>query len=736
MASASPPISKTNREIFVKLLQCSCHIKGSSSPRTVISLADVFIKNNSKQELANLSSTGNTVLESENIPNINTSTNAVKLPKITLPDFDGKYENYPKFADIFNALINNNQTLKSLEVSESNYETAFKLIQERFENKKMIIHAHVKALFEMAPTRKENHQALRKLVDEYFKHVRALKNLGEPVDTWDTLLIYLINTKLDPESKRKWEEMSIKNKEMPKIDKFTDFLKGRCDLLETLAGVSDPNATKTLNNGNKAIPNYKRNVETRLVKLMQPPRKRIQFLILNKITQNIPNVTFDSSHLEIPELKLADPDFNTSGEIDILLGAGIFWELLCVGQLKIGETFVHKTKLGWVVAGHIPIYSLFTQKSTICNLSINTDIQESLEKFWNLEECQNNIKYYTPEERACEDSFTSRFKRDEGGRSIVALPLRENPSVLGDSLTIAVNRFLELEKRLDNNPPMKKAYSESIDEYQRLGHMTQIPETEISNAPNFYLPHHGVYKEHSLTIRLRVVFDASNFKPVLCIHCRQHSLDTFTPVTAHSTAMICLNVARRRDLQIFTRALLALAHVTGLTPLRNCCLSICWTTLFILWKSSLDRNVVGSHSIENSIRLRREVSKILSDAGFTLRKWSSNDSAILKNELKINNLPEYYITDDTCVKTLGLYWKSDSDVLHFAIDIGSKTERVTKRHILSTICKIFDPLGLLCPFIILAKIILQQLWRLKLQWDESVPIDLYTQIKKKKKKQS
>lgn len=39
--------------------------------------------------------------------------------------------------------------------------------------------------------------------------------------------------------------------------------------------------------------------------------------------------------------------------------------------------------------------------------------------------------------------------------------------------------------------------------------------------------------------------------------------------------------------------------------------------------------------------------------------------------------------------------------------------------------KIFDPLGLLSLYIIVAKILLQELWLQKLTWDESLPLELY-----------
>lgn len=52
-------------------------------------------------------------------------------------------------------------------------------------------------------------------------------------------------------------------------------------------------------------------------------------------------------------IKLADREFHIPKEIDILIGAELFWTLLCIEQIKDkGGTILRKTKLGWIVSGH------------------------------------------------------------------------------------------------------------------------------------------------------------------------------------------------------------------------------------------------------------------------------------------------------------------------------------------------------------------------------------------------
>lgn len=49
----------------------------------------------------------------------------------------------------------------------------------------------------------------------------------------------------------------------------------------------------------------------------------------------------------------------------------------------------------------------------------------------------------------------------------------------------------------------------------------------------------------------------------------------------------------------------------------------------------------------------------------------------------------------------------------------------TKRKVLSRIAQIFDPNGYIGPVVIVAKIIMQKLWRSGVAWDDLIPDDIY-----------
>jgi len=82
----------------------------------------------------------------------------------------------------------------------------------------------------------------------------------------------------------------------------------------------------------------------------------LECLVIPTITERLPQVQIDRGFVEIPSgCRLADPAFDKPGPVDLLIGAGLFWSLLCVGQVKKakGHPTWQKTQLGWIVGGEL-----------------------------------------------------------------------------------------------------------------------------------------------------------------------------------------------------------------------------------------------------------------------------------------------------------------------------------------------------------------------------------------------
>ncbi|XP_043480294.1 uncharacterized protein LOC122509993 [Leptopilina heterotoma] len=76
------------------------------------------------------------------------------------------------------------------------------------------------------------------------------------------------------------------------------------------------------------------------------------------------------------------------------------------------------------------------------------------------------------------------------------------------------------------------------------------------------------------------------------------------------------------------------------------------------------------------------------------------------------------------VKTLGLRWNPTSDEFLYIVNLENTNEIATKISVLSKCAKLYDPLGILGPVIVVGKLLIQQLWKLNLEWDEPLPKDL------------
>lgn len=88
--------------------------------------------------------------------------------------------------------------------------------------------------------------------------------------------------------------------------------------------------------------------------------------------------------------------------------------------------------------------------------------------------------------------------------------LPKNESVeLGESEITTLKRFLAMERRLRQQPELKKDYCKFLKEYEDLGHMSLLKQQDSKAKELFYLPHQPVVKASNLTTKLRVVFDGS-----------------------------------------------------------------------------------------------------------------------------------------------------------------------------------------------------------------------------------
>ncbi|XP_058827202.1 uncharacterized protein LOC131687165 [Topomyia yanbarensis] len=493
----------------------------------------------------------------------------------------------------------------------------------------------------------------------------------------------------------------------------------------------------------------------------------VEFLVLPQVTADLPEQDVPVIDWNIPkDLFMADPHFYMRGKIDMIIGLPHFFACFKTpARIRLSNDLPEMVDsvFGWIVAGSGDLVSVTPDlvkchTTTVCL----TTLEENLERFWNIEELPSRSDY-SMEERECEQHYSSTVERDSTGRYTVRIPRHPDfDTMLGESKSSALRRFKLLERRLERDTRLKVEYHRFMQEYITLGHMRLLQPSEQSANKCLYLPHHPVIKHSSTTTKVRVVFDGSaktstgfslndalrvgpvvqddllsivlRFRtfPVAVVAdiakmYRQvlvHSDDTpyqrifwrfgdSGPIQAYELLTVTYGLAPSSFLA--TRTLQQLARDEGAAyPMAAQTLQKGFY---------VDDCLGGAQSIDEALQLREELDSLLTKGGFTLRKWTSNKLEILQGlePDQIGTQSALMFAPEESISALGIGWEPETDKLRFDSKIDREAVADTKRKILSSISQLFDPLGLIAPVVIRGKMLMQELWLLHCDWDDSVP---------------
>jgi len=337
----------------------------------------------------------------------------------------------------------------------------------------------------------------------------------------------------------------------------------------------------------------------------------------------------------------------------------------------------------------------------------------------------------------------------------------ENP-VMPFNRPLALKRLHSLESKLSKNETFKRLYSHEINEYIRLQYARVLSESEAVTKSDItnYIPHHGVVNSHKPG-KIRVVFDAAakydgtslndnlisgpdllNNLVAVLHRFRTGKFAAISDVEKmfHQVRVVpsdtdALRFLWRPEENGEVKDFKMLVHLFGKKDspcIANWALKSCSEeTVDPLLKSEIERNFymddyLGSfHTPQQLAKTSRELIETLAKRGFNLVKWMSNYPKLFTSlsadkvspkvlDISNNGLP--------IERTLGLLWNPNCDKFTFSVKMDGI--KPTKRSILSQVSTIFDPLGFLAPAILEPKCIIQELWRRKIDWDETIPSDL------------
>ena len=128
----------------------------------------------------------------------------------------------------------------------------------------------------------------------------------------------------------------------------------------------------------------------------------------------------------------------------------------------------------------------------------------------------------------------------------------------------------------------------------------------------------------------------------------------------------------------------------------------------------VDDCVASVDSDQEAVHFKELGVSALQEASMELRKWRSNGN----------------INDDSQPpdgKVLGVTWHSRQDTLTFQINVTAK-QHWTKRILLHAVASLFDPLGIISPYVVRGKMVIQELWKKGVSWDEILETSLQKQL--------
>lgn len=460
--------------------------------------------------------------------------------------------------------------------------------------------------------------------------------------------------------------------------------------------------------------------------------------------------------------------------IAILIGSDFYWDIVTGNIKTVGPCMkAVETRLGWTVQGPVPTPTKIVHCKNVVVLHASpSDVTSALKQFWELE----TIGIKDPTNTSTQDQVLEDFEKNirlVDGRYEVALPWK--PEVdLPDNFEVAERRLSHLMRKLSLSPASVEAYDKAIRQYIVDGTGEKAPTTTPNDGRYvYYLPHRAVIREDRLTTKIRIVFDASSHARgvrslndnlevgpnlnsdivALLLRFRQFKIG-MTADVEKAFLQITLKEQDRDSLRFLwfescpqlgqplphrevwrmSRVpfgatsspfllMATLRHHFGLHQSRYP-----RTTGLLMRSMYMDDLVFGAHSEVEAKLLYQETLEIFKAASMNIRKWITNNPTVAAvfQDGSSQEQTAYPLPSPKESKVLGLRWDTVKDCFGFNLQATLKPHDspTTKRLTLRAIAQIFDPLGFLSPFVVTAKILLQDLWKRNLGWDDELPQDL------------
>jgi len=348
----------------------------------------------------------------------------------------------------------------------------------------------------------------------------------------------------------------------------------------------------------------------------------------------------------------------------------------------------------------------------------------------------------------------------EAGHLMMPLPFRDGPPLLPDNRQSAEVRLKHLKKKLQKDQVYKERYVQFIEDVLEKGEAEEVVNEGVPGRA-WYIPHHGVYHPKKPQ-KLRVVFDCSaryqgdslnthlltgpdllNTLTGVLWRFRQHPVAVQADIERMFHQFLVCGEHRdylrflwweKGNLDAAPKDFRMKVHLFGATSSPGCAnfalkylaaqraKDFPQAAEFIQKNFYMDDGLQSCKDEDEAITLVKESQELCLSAKIRLHKFVSNSQKVMEsinpvdrgsspNDVELGGAPTGSV--------LGIRWQVSSDTLTFAS--RSIDNAPTRRGILSAVAQVFDPLGFLAPVVLEGKILLQELCKDGVDWDDELP---------------
>lgn len=459
---------------------------------------------------------------------------------------------------------------------------------------------------------------------------------------------------------------------------------------------------------------------------------------------------------------LQDIQFLDHGKAELLIGNNVSQAFRCLDERNgtDDEPIAVRTMFGWILHGDCG-----SGKNSTCYFiqAETMALERQVEQFWKLDDIPAmELPQYSQNDKAVLKLWDDSVSQVDGHYQL-PIPFKKQPPQLPNNRFLAVKRLQCLQRKLERTPGLKKKYHEGIQELLDKGYAERVPDCS-QDGEKWYIPHHNVVNPKKPD-KFRIVFDCSaehqrtslnkevfsgpdltsklvgvlvrfrekpvavmgdiegmflqvkvppehrdvlrflfweNGNPALPVVEYRMTTHLFGGVWSPSAA----NYALKRIPEDYGSSTVSQEDVVDVTDAVS-------NSFYV------DDCLRSCHNSDEAQRFIQNISTILAFGGFHIKKWISNCPKVVQSvpeEDRAASVRSLDLETMPVERALGVVWHTDSDTL--GVQANPKDVSLTRRGVLSMLSSVYDPLGLVSPFVLKSKLIFQQECRLNKGWDD------------------